>query len=84
MLNPSKYQQVMMYSAQFSAFTSLVSEPRSRYNRNAKKMYQVDIEGFDGEMESVEIEAANEEEAAEAAQSFVDFSIYNVNVYAFA
>lgn len=84
----------MMYSAQFSAFTSLVSEPRSRYNRNAKSsacrfasaknMYQVDIEGFDGEMESVEIEADNEEEAAEAAQSCVDFSIYNVNVYAFA
>lgn len=83
MSNPNKYQLVMMYSAQFSSFSPLANEPRSRY-RKANRMFQIDIEGFDGEMDSFSVEAANGEEAAEMAQSYVDYPIYNVNVYAFA
>lgn len=83
MSNPNKYQLVMMCSAQISVFSPLANEPRSRY-RKANKMFQIDIEGFDGESDSVTLEAANGEEAAEMAQSYVDYPIYNVNVYAFA
>ena len=37
---------------------------RSRFNPRAMKFYQVDIEDFDNEVYSYEVEARNDEEAA--------------------
>ena len=41
---------------------------RSRFNPRAMKFYQVDIEDFDNEVYSYEVEARNDEEAALKAE----------------
>lgn len=54
---------------------------RTRYIKNAMKFYQVDIEDFDNEVYSYEVEARNDEEAAEKAEQLFSGDIYNMFVY---
>lgn len=61
---------------------------RSRFNPRAMKFYQVDIEDFDNEVYSYEVEARNDEEAAlkaeEAAlkaEELFNGDIYTMYVY---
>ena len=52
-----------------------------RANRNAKHLYQVDVENFDNEVESYEIEAYSASEAAEIAEGMFPGDVYNMNIY---
>lgn len=54
---------------------------RSRYIKNAMKFYQVDIEDFDNEVYSYEVEARNDEEAANIAEQMFNGDIYTMYVY---
>lgn len=54
---------------------------RSRYIKNAMKFYQVDIEDFDNEVYSYEVEARNDEEAALKAEELFNGDIYTMYVY---
>lgn len=54
---------------------------RSRYIKNAMKFYQVDIEDFDNEVYSYEVEARNDEEAALKAEQMFNGDIYTMYVY---
>ena len=54
---------------------------RSRFNPKAKKFYQVDIEDFDNEMYSYEVEAHNDAEAAEIAEQMFNGDIFTMYVY---
>ena len=54
---------------------------RSRFIPNAMKFYQVDIEDFDNEMYSYEVEARNDSEAAEKAEQMFNGDIYTMYVY---
>ena len=54
---------------------------RSRYIKNAMKFYQVDIEDFDNEVYSYEVEARNDEEAANKAEQMFNGDIYTMYVY---
>ena len=54
---------------------------RTRYIKNAMKFYQVDIEDFDNEVYSYEVEARNDEEAAEKAEQMFNGDIYTMYVY---
>lgn len=71
----------MTYSFQSAALSPIAFDPKTRYMKKTLKLYQVEVEGFNGEITVLEIEAHNDEEAAEKAQSYVDFTIYNANVY---
>lgn len=55
---------------------------RSRFNPRAMKFYQVDIEDFDNEVYSYEVEARNDEEAAlkaEDTRQVRDVCIFRIN-----
>ncbi|MBQ2838392.1 MAG: hypothetical protein IJE73_01945 [Muribaculaceae bacterium] len=54
---------------------------RSRYIKNAMKFYQVYIEDFDNEVYSYEVEARNDEEAANKAEQMFNGDIYTMYVY---
>ncbi|MBO5254846.1 MAG: hypothetical protein J6B07_03370 [Opitutales bacterium] len=54
---------------------------RTHYIKNAMKFYQVDIEDFDNEVYSYEVEARNDEEAAEKAEQLFSGDIYTMYVY---
>ena len=60
---------------------------RSRFNPRAMKFYQVDIEDFDNEVYSYEVEARNDEEAALKAEDTRQvrdvciFRIYGMEVF---
>ena len=54
---------------------------RSRFNPKAMKFYQVDIEDFDNEMYTYEVEARNDAEAAEIAEQMFNGDIYTMYVY---
>ena len=54
---------------------------RSRFNPRAMKFYQVDIEDFDNEVYSYEVEARNDEEAALKAEELFNGDIYTMYVY---
>ena len=54
---------------------------RSRFNPRAMKFYQVDIEDFDNEIYSYEVEARNDEEAALRAEQMFNGDIYTMYVY---
>ena len=56
------------------------SKPR-RSTRRSLHIYQVDIENFDNEVESYEIEAHDAAEAAEIAERMFAGDIYNMNIY---
>lgn len=71
----------MTYSTSFSAFKPSFDEPKSRYMKSSLKLYQLEVYGFDGEYETLEVEARSHSEAASQAESLVDFFIYHVNVY---
>lgn len=46
------------------------------------RQFQVDVEDFDNEVESYEIEAYDMAQAAEIAQSRFGAEAYNMNIYA--
>jgi hypothetical protein len=48
---------------------------------NATHLYQVDVENFDREVETFEIEAATVSEAARIAEGLFGASVYNMNIY---
>ena len=54
---------------------------RSRFIPNAVKFYQVNIEDFDNEVYSYEVEARNDEEAAQKAEQMFSGDIYTMYVY---
>lgn len=53
-----------------------------RSNRPVLRQFQVDVEDFDNEVESYEIEAYDMAQAAEIAQSRFGAEAYNMNIYA--
>ncbi len=53
-----------------------------RSNRPVLRLFQVDVEDFDNEVESYEIEAYDMAQAAEIAQSRFGAEAYNMNIYA--
>lgn len=53
-----------------------------RSNRPVLRQFQVDVENFDNEVESYEIEAYDMAQAAEIAQSRFGAGAYNMNIYA--
>ena len=53
-----------------------------RFNRPVLRQFQVDVENFDNEVESYEIEAYDMAQAAEIAQSRFGAEAYNMNIYA--
>ena len=71
----------MTASVQFASFSSDSSNSNNRYNRRSLKFFQVDIENFDHETESYEVEARDHEHAAEIALAGIDYDAYNVMVY---
>lgn len=52
-----------------------------RTNRPSLNLYQCDVENFDNEVESFEVEAASYAEAAELAESRYCGDVYNMNIY---
>ena len=54
---------------------------RSRFNPREMKFYQVNIEDFDNEVYSYEVEARNDEEAALKAEELFNGDIYTMYVY---
>ena len=54
---------------------------RSRFNPRAMKFFLVDIEDFDNEVYSYEVEARNDEEAALKAEQMFNGDIYTMYVY---
>lgn len=76
----------MTASFQTSFFAPLANENAARRNRRSNRptlnLYQVDVENFDNEVESYEIEAHSASEAAEIAESRFCGDVYNMNVYA--
>ena len=58
-----------------------ISRKARRSNRPQPRMFQVDVENFDNEVESYEIEAYTMAEAAEIAQSRFGADAYNMNIY---
>lgn len=55
-----------------------------RSNSNALRLWQVDVENFDNEVESYEIEARSASDAAEIAEGRFGGDIYNMNIYEMA
>ena len=53
---------------------------RSRFNPRAMKFYQVDIEDFDNEVYSYEVEARNDEEAALKADKYAKCVMFAFSV----
>lgn len=76
----------MTATVQTSFFSSLdtvnnASRKARRSNRPSLRLFQVDVENFDNEVESYEIEAFSMAEAAEIAQSLYGADAYNMNIY---
>lgn len=76
----------MTASVQTSFFSSLETANNNnrktrRSNRPSLRLFQVDVENFDNEVESYEIEAYSMAEAAEIAQSRFGGEAYNMNIY---
>ena len=83
--NPKNFK-IMTASVQTSFFPSLenadnISRKARRSNRPQLRLFQVDVENFDNEVESYEIEAHNRAEAADIAQSRFGGEAYNMNIY---
>ena len=84
-VTPQNFKSVTA-SVQTSFFSSLensknISRKARRSNRPQLRMFQVDVENFDNEVESYEIEAHNMAEAADIAQSRFGGEAYNMNIY---
>lgn len=84
MLNPKNFK-IMTASFQTSSFASFANENNKgkarRSNRQSLHFYQVDVENFDNEVESYEVEASSASEAAEIAESLFSGDVYNMNIY---
>lgn len=52
-----------------------------RTNRPLLNLYQCDVENFDNEVETFEVEAASYAEAAEIAECRASGDVYNMNIY---
>ena len=75
--------KIMTATFQTSAFSTLETSTRNnrRSNRRMPRLFQVDVEDFDNEVRSYEIEAYNACEAAEKAESLFPGDVYNMNIY---
>lgn len=73
----------MTHSVMTSKMSSLGNSVNPRYSRysKAEKLYQVEIEDFDGEIFYYEVEARNDEEAALKAEEMFNGDIYTMYVY---
>lgn len=76
----------MTASYQTSAFLSISNPPTYNSRKNRKtgagnNLWQCEVEGFDGELEYFEVEAATPGQAAAKAESLFGASAYNINVY---
>lgn len=83
--NPSKLQNHDSFSSDLVLHLSRKRrkhQPQgSPLQRPQLRMFQVDVENFDNEVESYEIEAYTMAEAAEIAQSRFGADAYNMNIY---
>jgi hypothetical protein len=70
----------MTATFQTSAFNSYANKS-VHTSSNATHLYQVDVENFDREVETFEIEAATVSEAARIAEGLFGASVYNMNIY---
>lgn len=76
----------MIASFQTSSF-ALDNNANTRRNSrrsNALHLWQVDVENFDNEVESYEIEARSASDAAEIAEGMFGGDVYNMNIYEMA
>lgn len=76
----------MTASYQTSFFSSIdngnnICRNSRRSTRSPRRLFQVDVEDFDHEVESYEIEADSASEAAEIAESRFLGDVYNMNIY---
>ena len=72
----------MTATFQTSFFSNFENNSNIRRNkRSSLRLFQVDVENFDNEVESFEIEAENAAEAAEIAESRFGGDVYNMNIY---
>lgn len=68
----------MTASFQTSFFTSSTAS-KNRSRRSSFRLWQVDVENFDHEVETYEIEAPSASKAAEIVEGMVS-EIYNMNI----
>lgn len=66
-----------------SKMNSLGNNNYSRYSKSVVKLYQVEIQDFDGEVFYYEVEASNEDEANDRATEMFSGDIYMMNIYEF-
>ena len=73
----------MTHSVMTSKMNSLGNSVNSCYSRysNSNKLYQVEIEDFDGEIFYYEVEAKSDDEANEKATELHSGDIYMMNIY---
>lgn len=73
----------MTHSVMTSKMDSLGNSVNPRYSRysKAEKIYQVEIEDFDGEIFYYEVEAKSDDEANEKATELHSGDIYMMNIY---
>ena len=73
----------MTHSVMTSKMSSLGNSVNPRYSRysKAEKLYQVEIEDFDGEIFYYEVEAKSVDEANEKATELYSGDIYMMNIY---
>lgn len=73
----------MTHSVMTSKMSSLGNSVNPRYSRysKAEKLYQVEIEDFDGEIFYYEVEAKSVDEANEKATELHSGDIYMMNIY---
>lgn len=68
-------------TATFAPIAGTEQKRTRRSNTRSPKLYQVHMEGFDGEYSQHEIEAWSFAEAADKARDLADGPIYNMNIY---
>lgn len=73
----------MTHTVMTSKMNSLGNNNYSRYSKSVVKLYQVEIQDFDGEVFYYEVEASNEDEANDRATEMFSGDIYMMNIYEF-
>lgn len=72
----------MTATFQTSFFSSLSNSSVNEISeRPSTRLYQVEVEDFDHEVVSMEIEATSVFDAAEKAESRFNGDVYNMNIY---
>ena len=71
----------MTHTVMTSKMNSLGNNNYSRYSKSVVKLYQVEIQDFDGEVFYYEVEASNEDEANDRATEMFSGDIYMMNIY---